>query len=129
MYFINEAKRKLVLETLAAYNNDYARAAKKLHMKEKVIRWIVQVENQEFNMTESGKGRPELQKYIVAIKHRDECWDNTKPEIVEARKAYEDGIVELTSGKDGWNDILYAIPRRVRAASRPIFSTQEEDND
>ncbi len=65
---------------------------------------------------EPGKGRPELVPYIVAIrdKEKEPLWDNTLPRIVKARELYEEGYVELITGYDSGNVILYAIPRKDR---------------
>lgn len=59
-----------------------------------------------------GKGRPELQQYTVGRKKAWEEWDNKEPLIDQARKDYENGVVEIVTGRDGEFLILYAIPRR-----------------
>lgn len=60
-----------------------------------------------------GKGPPELRDHIVARRRiRGPKWDNDEPAIALARDMYEQGRVELCSGRDGSWEILYAIPRK-----------------
>lgn len=58
-----------------------------------------------------GRGRPELEPYIVATKNGDEAWNNNSSEIEVAREQYEAGTHEMTQGRDGDTIILYSIPR------------------
>ena len=60
-----------------------------------------------------GRGRPEMEKYIVARKKADAAWENLSFEIVDARQKYMKGTHELATGYDGEYSILYAIPRTV----------------
>lgn len=60
-----------------------------------------------------GRGRPELEKFIMATKNANEPWDNNLSELRQARARYEAGTHEMCSGRDGDNIILYCIPRAV----------------
>jgi hypothetical protein len=60
-----------------------------------------------------GRGRPELEKYIVATKNAVDPWDNSLTELQQARARYEAGTHEMCSGRDGDTIILYSIPRAV----------------
>lgn len=66
-----------------------------------------------------GLGRPELRDFIVARRSlRGPRWDNTDPNIAKARELYEQGHIDMTTGRDGTWEILYAIPR-MRKQPRP----------
>jgi hypothetical protein len=62
-----------------------------------------------------GMGRPELRDFIVARRSlRGSGWDNNDPNIAKARALYELGHIDMTTGRDGSWEILYAIPRMQR---------------
>lgn len=73
--------------------------------------------------TYGGNGRPDIEKYMVARKRAGDEWDNTLPDIAEARKQYEAGTHEMCTGRDGDWLILYAIPRAV-VTPRPNYFRQ-----
>jgi hypothetical protein len=60
-----------------------------------------------------GRGRPELEQFIAATKNVNDPWDNSKPELRQARARYEAGTHEMCQGRDGDTIILYSIPRAV----------------
>lgn len=60
-----------------------------------------------------GRGRPELEKFIVALKHVNEPWDNSSEELRKARQRFEAGTHEMCQGRDGDTIIQYSIPRAV----------------
>jgi len=70
-----------------------------------------------------GRGRPELEQFIVATKGADEAWDNTQPELVDCRADYEAGTHEMCQGRDGDVTIQYSIPR-TRNQPRPGYFKQ-----
>lgn len=129
--YISLETKALVLEKLKLFKNDYYKVAAQTGMTVGQVRWIDAKENKTFNFTEEGKGRPELQCYIVAIRCReDTCeWDNADPKIKFARELYDQGIVELTYGYDGLNMIMYAIPRREKITRKSYFKLLEENED
>lgn len=125
MRVIKKEERVHILQTLADCKGDYVQAAKKLSISVDTISWVDMVENKRFNYTEAGRGRPELWKYIVAIRSVFETlgWRNNDKAIIKAREDYDAGKVELCTGRDGENLILYAIPRKVIAKGRkPYFN-------
>ncbi len=128
---IDEKKKQLILNTLKECkesHGSYSKTVRKLSIPTPVVEYVDVVENKRFNYTPEGRGREALQKFIVAIKDvRDgEDWDNDSPEISEARKAYDDGRIEMATGRDGFNMILYAIPRVEQAVRKPYFWPVEE---
>lgn len=68
-----------------------------------------------------GQGRPELVEYLVARKHPTGLWDNAEPAIRAARRAYEAGTHELTTGRDGDWLLLYSIPRKKAVKGRSNY--------
>lgn len=67
-----------------------------------------------------GRGRPEMEKYIIATTHVDQPWNNKDPEIAKGRFDYEAGTHEMMTGRDGDTLILYLIPR-VKIDPRPNY--------
>lgn len=67
-----------------------------------------------------GFGRPELVPFTAARRRAGTGWNNASPELRRARRAYEEGTVELATGRDGLWEILYAIPRK-RPSPRPHY--------
>lgn len=62
-----------------------------------------------------GWGRPEIQEFVVArVSSGHEPWDNTSPPVAEARRLYEEGYVDMMTGRDGRWRLLYAFPRKKR---------------
>lgn len=122
-----EAQKQLVLESLSKNKGSVIRTAKHLGMTPAEVRLIDIVANGKFNYTPEGRGRLELQPYIIAVRDRNETatWDNTDPKIIKAREYYDQGLVELTTGVDGMNLILYAIPREKKKERETYF---EEGN-
>jgi hypothetical protein len=128
---IDEKKKQLILQTLKdtkESNGSYSKTVRKLSIPTPVVEYVDVVENKRFNYTPEGRGRELLQKYIIAIKdvRNGEDWDNDSQEISEARKAYDDGRIEMATGRDGFNLILYAIPRVEQAIRKPYFWPVEE---
>ncbi len=72
-------------------------------------------------------GRPEIQQYAIARKEiDDQPWDLTDGRIVQARKDYDAGLIEMATGRANTEAgpflILYAIPRRKPIDREPYFS-------
>ena len=65
-----------------------------------------------------GYGRPELRDCLVARKRAHESWDNTSPDIAEARANYEAGTHDMCTGRDGDWLLLYSIPQK-KVTPRP----------
>lgn len=100
-------------------SQDYSKIARRLGVPIGEVRRIDIMENGRF----FSLPRPELEKYVVATKHVDDVWDNNDPAIKAARQAYDDGLVEICTGRNGFMLTLYAIPRKEKAVGRmPYFS-------
>lgn len=70
-----------------------------------------------------GRGRPELEKYLIATKHVNDGWDHAMPELRQARARFEAGTHEMCQGRDGDTILQYLIPRAV-AEPRPGYFKQ-----
>lgn len=114
-----------VLATLKANKGNYEMASKFLHIPMDRVREIDVRENKLFNYTPEGKGRVEMKSYVIATRHviNRDGWDNRDPKIVEARRLYDAGLVEMVTGRDGMQLVLYAIPRRYKIARKPYFGS------
>jgi len=82
------------------------------------IRMVLQVHEEEsgpkssYEERHGGFGPQEKRQFSVARKKAWASWDNNLPEVARARQAYEEGTVELATGRDGDYTILYAFPRK-----------------
>lgn len=129
MQFFSEEQKQLVLDTLRSNKGDVTRTAHQLGMSEAQIGWVDVIANGKLKYIE-GKGRAELQPYIIAIRDKryEPLWDNSNPKIAKARDLYDEGKVEIVTGTDGFNVILYAIPRRYPELDRqPYFPLEENE--
>lgn len=131
MQFFSEQMKSLVVDTLRDNKGDERLTAHQLGLTEAQVRWVDAIVNKKYDLAVVGKGRPELQPYIVAIRDRnfEPAWDNTNPKIQKARELYDEGHVEMMTGTDGSNVILYAIPRRQQDVRPIYFALEEEEND
>ena len=69
-----------------------------------------------------GYRKPELRENLVGRNLATESWDNTRPEIKDAREKYEAGTHTLMTGRDGPYLLLYAVPQPV-ITPRPGYFT------
>lgn len=129
MQYFSEEQKQLVLDTLRENKGDIQSTARQLGMSESQVNWVDVIVNGKLTYIE-GKGRAELQPYIVAIRDKrfEPLWDNDNPKISKARDLYDEGKVEIVTGNDGNNVILYAIPRRFPELDRvPYFPLEQNE--
>lgn len=112
-----------ILELLVRYKGDHERVGQKVGAAKRSVMAVDMRRNGTFNYTPEGRGPKLMQKYIVATRDCNKSsWEKTDA-IAEARRRYDEGEVELAQGRDGFNFILYAIPRRqVDITRKPYFS-------
>jgi hypothetical protein len=111
-----------VIQDQLRLGHPYERVAKKAGVSVDFVRNYDIVANKRFVVSEDGQGRPEMRKYIVAIRHADRHWDKNKyPGLDQARRDYDAGRIEMITGRDGFNFILYAIPRTEIAKKRRVY--------
>ena len=80
------------------------------------------VQNREHS---GGKGRPDLQRYIVASAKAGERWDNDDPSIVLARQKFCAGTHTMATHRDGSMKFLLSIPLRWPAPAQPDYFKPE----
>lgn len=68
-----------------------------------------------------GFGDPEKKKHLMARSLATESWDNTRPEVAEARKRFEEGTHGLNIGRDGPWLLLYSFPQAVKTPRPDYF--------
>ena len=73
-----------------------------------------------------GRGRPELEQYIVATKNADESWPIDSEELAVCRAQFEAGTHEMCQGRDGDTIIQYSIPR---ATPQPRHNHFKQGNE
>lgn len=130
MEFFSEEQKQLVVDTLKNNKGDVQQTARHLGFSEAQVRWVDVIVNKKYDLSVVGKGRPELHPYIVAIRDKnfEPVWDNENPKIAKARDLYDEGVIEMVTGQDGNNVILYAIPRRFKD-TRPVYFAHIEEED
>jgi hypothetical protein len=64
--------------------------------------------------SDDGRGPKHLRKYLVVTKAVMSPWPTSieSPMIASAKRAYNQGLVEICTGRDGDYLNLYAIPRK-----------------
>lgn len=117
-----------ILEVLTKHRGSYSEVAKELRVPSGVVRQVDIVRNRKYNYTEAGRGPKHIQKYLIATTRTHTPWDNENPLIKKAREDYDAGKIEMCTGRDGLNLLLYAIPRKMIDTTRkPYFSAVEEE--
>lgn len=101
-------------------DNNYHRIARKFGVGALRVRTIDVLHNKRFVVSEDGKGRPELRKHTICVKHVDAPWPDSEA-IAKARSNYNLGLIEMCTARDGLHNILYAIPRKVRHRDRKQY--------
>ena len=126
---IPEEKINKIVNLLDAHKGDYTKVAKAANVGKILVYHVDVVHNKRFNRTEKGLGPENLQKYIIATREADDGigWNNDDPKIKKARELYDEGVIEMATGRDGMNLLLYAIPRQFKDEGRePYFYPVEE---
>jgi hypothetical protein len=69
-----------------------------------------------------GFGDPAKHKFFVGRSLAKDVWDNSRPEIADARAKFEAGTHNMGTGRDGPWVILYLFPQAV-VTPRPNYFT------
>lgn len=118
---ISEEEKAKIVEKLRENRYNIEKTANQMMCSQKLVEWVDVVENKRYNYTPEGRGRKDLQQYIIDIIQVGKSWDNSKKKINQARKDYNDGKIEMCTARDGMNLILYAIPRNQRIINRKDY--------
>lgn len=116
---------KDIIEEYAKHKSSY-RVARKLGVN---IDYVIQVlDDVEINKepdtskcTWDGYGDPEKEKWLVARNPATDSWDNTLPEIIDARQKVEAGTHIMATGRDGPYLLMYLFPRMVKQPQPDYF--------
>lgn len=123
---ISERKIEETLEEIKRFSTDYVRISKKVGLSPITVRDIDITINRRFVITEDGYGRYDIRRRLIARRHVDtDGWDETNAVIRAAKSEYDNGTVELATGRDGFWLLLYRFPRRVKDAKREPYFTGE----
>ena len=129
MQFFSDQQKQLVMDTLRKNRGDVAKTASQIGITPNQVNWVNTIMTKKSKYIE-GKGNPALHPYIVAIRDNnvEPMWNNeANPKIMKARELYDEGLIELVTGRDKDNFILYAIPRRTPEPDRyPYFPENEQ---
>lgn len=119
---LSESMKDLIVEELKAPNASHSRIAKRLGISERLVCDV----GVNFGGLFS-QGNTSLDRYKIAERHIDRAWPMNDV-IDRAKAAYDLGEVEIVTGRQGFIQTLYAIPRKVKAAGRtPYFSRKFGD--
>ena len=117
-----------ILQRLAENNGNFNLTAGEMKVSANHVRELHLINTKRFNATPEGLGPKKLQKYIVATKKVYEDWDNEAPKLSKARQDYDDGKIEMCTGRDGLNLIIYAFPKKKPSMeNRPYFSKMGDE--
>ena len=73
-----------------------------------------------------GYGDPDKRDYMVARNLAVDSWDNTRPEVADARAKYEAGSHIMALGRDGPYLLMYLFPRAVSKPQPNFFTPRLE---
>lgn len=122
-----ELKEKII-QGLIENGTNYGKIAKKHSTSTMAVEHIDITVNGRYNYTPEGKGPENLQMYIIARQdlRYSGGWDNKDERIKKARVLYDEGKIEMVTGRDGFFLLLYAIPRHKQIKRKPYFTAPIE---
>ncbi len=124
--FIPLATKTMILEDLQKPNADVSKIARAYGYPARLIRELICIEpsTASFAETNSGRGRPEMEKYFVSRTLAGSAWPESDRELIEQKRLdYDNGLIEMCQGRDGNWIILYAIPRTQPDFDRRLYFT------
>lgn len=119
-----------ILEEYAKHGSLF-RTARNLKVEVIYVKQIVDAQPSEVapDLSEcrwDGFGDPEKADFLVARMPATEVWDNTIPEVAEARQRFEEGTHNMATGRDGPYILLYSFPRHTKRPQPNYFSLTAE---
>ena len=73
-----------------------------------------------------GFGDPDKRRYLVARSLANSSWDNSLPEVADARAKFEAGTHVMAIGRDGPYLLMYLFPRAVTKPQPNYFTPTVE---
>jgi len=121
--YVPREERKQIVSALLAAKGDLTAVSQRLKIPLARVKWVDVVENNRFGIKIEALPRPELYPYIIAVRDNESCrgWGAKDPVIMEARRLYNEGLVEITSMTHENIVVLYAIPRREKRIRQDYF--------
>lgn len=117
----SESEKALIVHELRS-NKDCSKIARMLGLPIRVVREVAVAQTGYFQASTDGRGRLKLRKYVIAERNIAQPWPVTDV-IQAAHEAYDAGLVEICTGRDGFTQFLYCIPRKEPVKDRePYFS-------
>ena len=105
-------KQREELQALLIRGKDYLHVARKLKISATTVRNFDIITNGRYVVSEDGYGKVSIRKYIISRRYIDQEWPAMDDVVIEnARKDYDKGKVEMVTGRDGFYQLLYRIPR------------------
>lgn len=125
MWPISEATHNLVLSELKVPGATASRVARRLALPYSIVLKIAGATQSStaYSETNGGYGPIHKRQFLVTRKKVTEAWDNEEPKLKKVRKEYNEGLVELATGRDGDWILLYRFPRQKVVAERNYFPT------
>jgi len=122
--------QKQELQKFLMRRKEYLWIAKRLKISAIAVRNFDIIANNKHKVSEDGYGKPELRQYLISRRYVDANWPAMDDMVIQkAREDYDAGKIELVTGRDGFYQILYRIPRQIIATKRkPWFKTQGEED-
>lgn len=116
-------KQKEELQQHLSKGKNYLHVSKKMKIAANTIRNFDILVNKRNVLTNDGHGKPELRRYVISRRYIDHAWPAGDDEVIqETRREYNQGKVEMVTGRDGFYQLLYRIPRKVvDKKRRPYF--------
>ena len=118
------------LQSFLMRQKPYLWIAKRLKISAVAVRNFDIIRNQKHHVSEDGYGKLSLRPFIISRRYVDANWPALDDAVIaKAREDYDAGKIELVTGRDGFYQILYRIPRQVIDTKRkPWFTRQVEDD-
>lgn len=121
-------KQKEELQVFLMRQRGYLWIAKRLKISAIAVRNFDIIENGKHRVSSDGYGRLELRSFIISRRYVDADWPALDDMVIErTREEYDEGKVEMVTGRDGFYQILYRIPRKLIAKRRKPYFKQEEE--
>lgn len=116
-----------ILNEYAKHHSLY-KTAQKLGVQINYIKSVI--DSYEFDQDEptdeesiaNHNGDPAKRRFLVGKILANSSWDNSEPNIADARRKFEDGTHNLGTGRDGPYILLYCFPQ-IKRTPRPNYFT------
>ena len=101
-----------------SHNTSPEKMARTIGISMDLLEKVEILHRKRYNCTVNGKGPMHMQKYLIAQKPVDGVWDEKDVKIKTARRMYNEGTAEITTGRDGLTMNMYLIPRNDKATRK-----------